>query len=495
MKQQKFASTSVNEFFSWLEQSIGTDSALYRAAHTYMEGERESWAKRDVSKGENPFLTVIMRTQGKRPDMLTEVLLSLTGQTDTNFELLLMGHNLTENQNQSVSEIVGELPTWMRERTRLIPVNGGTRTTPLAVGFDEAKGDYIAILDDDDVVFDHWVETFAKMAEEHEGKILHAYTVIQDWETIGGDFPNTPQSVGAPDKVYCCDFNLTAQLTLNRCPLCALAFPAKAYRELKIRFDESLTTTEDWDFLMRTAFVTGVADSSEVTFLYRNWLNAENSASLHQKDEWMKNFKYVVNRFSKTPIIMPVGSLDEIYEKFLDQENDGVYTEDVDETELFYNDGNGFSQEKTWCRKNSDEPSKFPFVYTAGKHGVKGVHGLRFDPLQYGAFSLKKLLIRVIDLNGESKDYTLRDVLTNGYVLKNTIVFLKNDPQIILNFQPPVDVKEVQIGCVINAHLEDDEVDAAISALTPSMVAAQRSFLYRGARKIYRLSKRVLRIK
>lgn len=494
MNQKKFAPTTVNEYFAWLEQTVDPDTALYQAAHGYLEQERRA---AEEPAQDAPFLTVITRTQGKRPDMLTETLLSLTGQSNTDFELLIMGHNLTEEQHRAVSGLISDLPQWMREKTSLIPVTGGTRTTPLNAGFDAARGRYIAVLDDDDLVFDHWVETFYEMSKEYDGRVLHTYTVIQDWETVGGDFPNTPRAAEAPKDTYCCDFELMGELTLNKCPLCALAFPAKAFKQWGIRFEESLTTTEDWDFLMRTAFVTGVADSPEITFLYRNWLNAENSATLHQREEWMKNYKFIIDRFSKTPIVMPVGSLDKVFEKILDQENDGVYTESTDMTEMFYNDGEGFSQEKTWCRKNSEDRSKFPYVYTAGRHGTKGVCGIRFDPLQFGGCALEGLLIRVIDTNGACREYTLGDVITNGYVLDETIVFLKNDPQIVLNFDAPLDVKEVQIGCKIHEHLEDATVDAVIAAMAATASAedaSKRSLLYRALRKIYRAFKRVFRM-
>lgn len=494
MKEKTFAPTTVNEYFSWLESTINEDTALYRAAHEYMESQRAAGMKSTREEGA-PFLTVITRTQGRRPDMLMETMLSLTGQSNTDFELLVMGHNLTEEQHKTVSGLISDLPDWMREKTRLIPVTGGTRTTPLNAGFDAAKGEYIAVLDDDDLVFDHWVETFHRMAEENRGKVLHAYTVIQDWETVGGDFPNTPRAAHAPEDTYCCDFDMLGELTLNKCPLCALAFPAKAFHEWGIRFDETLTTTEDWDFLMRTSFVTGVADDSEITFLYRNWLNAENSTSLHNRGEWMKNYRYVVKRFSKTPIVMPVGSLQKIFEKIVgDGSEDALYTEGEDKTELFYNDGAGFSQDKLWKRKNSHDSEKFPFVYTAGKEGAKGISGIRFDPApQFGAFSVEDLLIRIVDTNGNNHDFTVGNIVTNGYVVKKKIIFITDDPQIVVDFATPLDVCEVQIGCTVNEHLADGEIDALLASL--SLAARKHSILYRGARKIYRISKRVLRIK
>ena len=205
MRQKNYNPTSVNEYFAWLEKHISANTALHDAVHAYMEKEREAFAKND--KHDGPFLTVITRTQGKRPDMLTEMLLCLTGQSNTDFELLIMGHNLSDEQHELVSELIDDLPQWMQEKTRLIPVNGGTRTTPLNRGFEEARGKYIAVLDDDDLVFDHWVEAFYDLHKKHNGTVLHAYSVMQEWETVGGSFPNTPRAATAPSNKYCCKFN------------------------------------------------------------------------------------------------------------------------------------------------------------------------------------------------------------------------------------------------------------------------------------------------
>ena len=486
---KQIISSSVNEYFSWIEQNIPSDTPLYQAAKTYFEASEADDAKRDPNA---PFLTVITRTQGKRPDMLCDVLLSLTGQTNTDFELLIMGHNLTDEQNASVNELISELPDWMREKTRLVPVIGGTRSTPLNAGFEEAKGAYIAVLDDDDLVFDHWVETFYSLSKEYNGRILHSYSVIQNWETVGKHLPNTPRVAGAPENTYCCDFDYLNQLGLNKCPFCALAFPASVYKKLGLRFDETLTTTEDWDFLMRASFLTGVANSSEITFLYRNWLNAENSSSLHGQEEWKKNRDYVVKRFSKTPFIMPVGGLKKLYDEIL--EVDTLYNEDMDDTEMFYDNGEGIKPENLLRRRNSDDIRKFPFVYDVKEGDSLRLCGVRFDPRLKGNFSMKNLVIRVLDTGDQITDFALKDVVTNGYIFKEKILFVKSDPQIILHFPGPIDVKEVRIGCVMKDGLTDLELDAVLSGKAHCGIygTQRRSVAYRGARKIYRIAKRIL---
>ena len=487
MKKDTKYSSCINEYFSWIEQNIPVDTALHEAAKTYFEKSAAEAPQKDPNA---PFLTVITRTQGKRPDMLCDVLLSLTGQSNTDFELLIMAHNVTEEQKASVSELIDELPEWMRQKTRLVPVVGGTRSTPLNVGFEEAKGSYVAVLDDDDLIFDHWVETFYQLSQRYNGRILHAYSVIQNWETVGKNLPNTPRVAGAPENTYCCDFDMINQLRLNKCPFCALAFPAYIYKRLGLRFDETLTTTEDWDFLMRAAFLSGVADSSEITFLYRNWLNAENSSSLHAQEEWRKNSNYVVKRFSKTPFIMPVGGLKKYYDEIL--EADALYNEDMDNTELFYDDGSGISPDKLLRRKNSFDNRKYPFVYDVGGAEFLKLCGIRFDPRLKGNFSLKKLVISVVKSNDEVIDFGLKDIRTNGYILKEKILFVKSDPQIVLHFSSPMEVKEVRIGCEMKESLTDVELDAVLLARARfgGIGEQRRSIAYRGARKIYRIAKR-----
>jgi len=482
MSDKNYKSTSINEYFAWLEKNIPTNTALYEAAHLYMQKERDDFA--NAQTGDTPFLSIITRTQGKRPDMLTEMLLCLTGQSNTDFELLVMGHNLTDDQHAQVSSLIEELPDWMRAKTRLVPVNGGTRTTPLNRGFEEARGKYIAVLDDDDLVFDHWVEAFYELSKKRDGTILHTYSVLQDWETVGGRFSNTPRAAGAPDNVYCRKFKLYDQLKLNTCPLCTLAFPAYAFKTFGIRFDEELTTTEDWDYLMRCSFLTGVSNSDAITFLYRNWLNAENSASIHKKDEWDKNYQKIVQRFMETPILMPPKSLKSAIEAE-DEEEDSLFMQ-----ELFYNDGNGFDQAKKFQPDFNFSNKQFNFCFIPAKEELCEITSIRFDPHQYGYLTVSDLLVRVVCEDDSMLDFEMNDVKTNGRIINGKLVFLKNDPQIHFSLPTPVKIKRILIGCTLSRLVSDEDIDAFIGKRGHGKIY---SFCYRAARKLYRMAKKLFK--
>lgn len=438
--------TAINEYFQWLKQSVNSNSQLYQTVSGYLDMED----KKQLHEG--PFLTVITRTQGKRKHMLAETLLCLQGQSNTNFELLIMAHNLSEERQEVVNTIIEDLPEWFQEKIRLIPVQGGTRTTPLNVGFEMAKGEYIAILDDDDIVFDNWVECFYELAKENNGKMLHTYAVDQKWEVVGDE--EIPRAAGAPDTTYCHFFDLKRQMSVNACPLHSVAFPTFVFQEMGIKFDESLNTTEDWDFLMRTAFVTGVVDKKEITCIYRRWCNAENSQMIHDEDEWNENYMYIVDKLRSMPMIILPNTYDDIFDPV------GKHSKLIrsKEAQLFYDDGNGFvsncvigGQE---CKINSDSLIEFDF-----DEEHKEVLAVRIDPMDNGGFAIDKLEVKIEFASGDNCVYRVADVKHNGVKLrKGEIVFLKDDPQIIICFKQAVKINKVYVAYELINPLNDDIV-------------------------------------
>ncbi len=258
-----------------------------------------------------PFLSVITRTQGKRLNELREMLLCLCGQDCQDFEVIVISHKADIEKQISIENIINELPEYLKEKTRLIKIDYGTCATLLNIGFELAKGEYVSALDDDDMVFSNWVQTFKNLSKKRFGSVLRANVVSQIWEIIQTQFNEYPTvgACGALSKIYSVEFNLIEHFFRNSSPFMSLAFPSSIFHSFNIRFDEKLTTTEDWDFLLRMALICGVENSSEVTSIFRRLLNVPNSLTMHDKHEWHQNYIAIQNKLDQEYLLLPPGSI------------------------------------------------------------------------------------------------------------------------------------------------------------------------------------------
>ena len=258
-----------------------------------------------------PFLSVVMRTQGQRPGALRDALLALLGQTTTDFEVLVVAHKVSGARLETVQTIVSELPELLRARTRLVQVEEGGRSRPLNVGFASARGSYTTILDDDDMVFAHWVETFESAARTGPGTVLRAVAVeheIEERQWPGGQVGY--RTASKLKKTYPSHFDLFAHFTQNFTPPMVYAFPRGAFHELGLRFDEELNTLEDWDFELRALMACGVTAVPEITAIYRRWRSGSCSYTLHTEEEWKANEGRVIAKLDRQPHVFPAGTID-----------------------------------------------------------------------------------------------------------------------------------------------------------------------------------------
>lgn len=299
------ADTPINSFLRNIRSQIDDSGTINQFVRLYLP----SAPRRPVDESnEAPFLSVVTRTQGDRIESLRETLLCLSSQTCQDFEVLVVGHKLSLERQLAVERLISDLHESIRVRTHLVKVEKGERAAPLNAAFGRARGRYVSMLDDDDLVFGHWVETFKDLHEKNPGKIQRSTAVSQVWDRVGSE-PHAvaTRCMGGYRAEYPETFDLLDHLVQNRSPLHSLAFPRSAFSDLGFRFDESLTTAEDWDFIVRVAPITGVASSPEVTCVYRRWKNGTHSATLHDEYEWKSNYQHTLRKIDALPLILPAG--------------------------------------------------------------------------------------------------------------------------------------------------------------------------------------------
>jgi glycosyltransferase involved in cell wall biosynthesis len=259
-----------------------------------------------------PFLTTVIRTQGRRLHTLVETLVSLSAQSNDDFETLVVAHKVDPPGLAAVRQVVEDMAESLRGKIRLLQVEEGGRTRPLNVGFERARGEYIAILDDDDIPMAHWVAEFSNLARNHRGRVLRTACVRQDMVNVEISGKRGLRATSELARPFSSSFDFLEHFLMNFSPPICLAFPREAYHDLGLRFDERLSTCEDWDFLLQAAALCGVADSPEITGIYR-W-HHENSKSVHSEKEWQKDHKLIQSKLEDTWIILPRGESSRIVE-------------------------------------------------------------------------------------------------------------------------------------------------------------------------------------
>ena len=258
-----------------------------------------------------PFLSVLVRTTGTRPETLRDLLLCLAAQVDDDFEVLLLAHGVLRDGMSELSVLLSQQPRSVRARMRLISVEpGGGRSRPLNVGVAEARGRYVCVVDDDDVVLGNYVAEFRRLAEQAPGRVLRAVVVEQDvvetrWGTDRGYAATSPFRYSYPP-----DYDLVSHLHGNFTPFCGLAFPTALFRSLGYRFDEALAVLEDWEMQLRAVTTAGIVASPAVTSIYHWWTGGtgDNSKILHSDDHWTASRGRVVAELDARPLLLPAGT-------------------------------------------------------------------------------------------------------------------------------------------------------------------------------------------
>ena len=452
-------STTINKYLSHLKKidPFGEVQQFIRVYSADKISPAITSSPQVEPKTNRPFLSVITRTQGKRPQALQDVLLCLSRQTNMDFELLIMGHHLDQNYDKVVNECIDNLPEWFRKKVRLMKVDDGNRTKPLHVGFMEASGEYIAILDDDDLIFDNWVETFFNLSKKKPGTVLRAFSVTQNWrqEQICGE--ETLVATSALDSIYCRNFDLLEQFYKNSCPSMSYAIPRYAYQKLNIHFNLELTTTEDWDLLMRSVLICGISEARETTSIYRHWENLDSSKQAHGNKDWVDNQKHFIRKINQAPSILPSGYINKIIDLLESQKNEmPEYT-----PRAFYNTGAGYSEDyMLLAKKNAHALNTWHFSLIPDDL----ISSIRIDPGEDGMKVLSHLNIVVQERSGDNHHigFNSKNLKTNGTTLHHRILFIESDPQIEIFFSSELQLKEITVSYNISTPDACDLEEAGI---------------------------------
>lgn len=180
-----------------------------------------------------PRVSVVIPSYN-RADMLDISVVSVLGQIFKDFELLVIDDGSTDHTKEKVS-------SFNDERIKYIYKQNGGVSSARNVGIDNAKGEFIAFLDDDDFWPADYLQKMIKVMDvDKEIGLAYCKTVfVKDGNIIKTD-----------DTKRCFSGDITEKLFQMSSIWPSAAFIRKEIIKDK-RFDLNLTASEDSDFFLR----------------------------------------------------------------------------------------------------------------------------------------------------------------------------------------------------------------------------------------------------
>lgn len=335
-------------FVSDLRQMARDDAYSYQFVRAYLPAPMvdESWFIDPSKRADRPFLSIVMRTCAFETYPLKDILNCLSGQSDLDFEIILIGHKLDQARQIEVEKIIEMQPAYLSQKIRFLQLDVGNRTAPLNLGYRQAKGRYIVTLDDDDLVFGHYVETFRALAAQSAGKLLRVRCASQRSRPSSVDGGvEAAISSGPILPEYPARFDLIDHLGDNYTPCMSVAYPRELIHAFDMSFDETLTTAEDYDFMMRAYFLCGISESEEITCVYRRWQKRTNSAIQHKPEEWLNNRRRIFEKHDTLSVLLPAGALGEIRERIYQTANAAPISQTTPDVKVKYSLSQKISRE------------------------------------------------------------------------------------------------------------------------------------------------------
>jgi len=182
-----------------------------------------------------PLISVLVPTYNRKW-LLHRTLESILTQSYKNIEVILV--NDAGEDVQPLVDYLGDSRIKYYQNEKNLDLAG---TRNVALGY--STGDYICLLDDDDIHLKYTLEFRMYMMKKLKADIVYTRALQDVWQKVENGY----QSIHK--KLYWdSPFDKDLILIQNIAPCCCPLFSRQAWMDTGAWFDETLTTSEDWAF-------------------------------------------------------------------------------------------------------------------------------------------------------------------------------------------------------------------------------------------------------
>ncbi len=213
----------------------------------------------------HPLVSVIVRTFNRR-ELLLRCLKSLEEQIYDQFEVIVIN-----DAGEDVSQVVNSrtFPTrYLTHETRK------GKATALNTGFRHARGTYLTILDDDDVVYPDHLSILITAIENTGNRVVYTDSLLRIEEKQGDKWICREKR-----QEYSQPFDSALLMQTNYIPVLNVLFDHKLLKEYGY-VREDLEVLEDWELWSRFALATPFYHIKQVTAEYSQRMDGSNATQL-----------------------------------------------------------------------------------------------------------------------------------------------------------------------------------------------------------------------
>lgn len=323
----------VNQFI-WMLKPVRRSPSVETVTHREQAGDATT---------AHPFVSILIRTQGTRNELLAEALFSVFAQDSDDYEIVICFHNPEDTDGmllRGVNEVVSMAPVPLRRKIRVILCTGTGRSAPLNELFEGAHGEYLTILDDDDLLFPRHVSTIAKGVEEYGiGPMFQTFAVqrildVREEKVRSPEFGFTSKSVLEPKRQtatypytvqsiemrWTKPFDPITQQYANAVHVSCFIVPKRLIEQTYLRFRNDVEYGEDWQFWMEASQILHVVTLPEITGVQNVRTNGTNTVDNRDlQPEWISSHKRRFAIQEEHPLILDGRTARLIYRRHLDE--------------------------------------------------------------------------------------------------------------------------------------------------------------------------------
>jgi glycosyltransferase involved in cell wall biosynthesis len=208
-----------------------------------------------------PFVSVVIPTFN-RAQQVQAAMLSVLEQTYPEFEVIVVDDGSTDGTGEAIQRLISQQRGNAKQTRYFFQANQGP-SVARNKGIEQARGEWIAFLDSDDVWLPEKLEWQVRAIERFEGKCCACITDARLVDNLGKDTTAFRESGKGWQETLGMDPEASASLVRCRDPfwISALLVRIDLVKELG-SFDANIRYAEDHDFLFRLSLAT--------TFCYVN---------------------------------------------------------------------------------------------------------------------------------------------------------------------------------------------------------------------------------